>query len=1141
MKKRYKAIRNRRASGDMLKMVESRTRDLTLQTIMLTALFDLIPDPIFTKDAEMRYTYCNKAFLDHFGKRKEEIIGSSSVGMPGVTAEMEELYNKNDRAVLKGGRKITMEERVPAADGTIPIFETTKLPLVVDGVALGLIGAAHNITERKEKESLMTARYRHTKKLSDALASITKSPTISAGALDAAAAAIVREGCDAIGAHRIGIWIYSEETFGEVLENISCYDALGKQYAVLPDLDLTNHSGYLSLLKSERLIVMNDADEYRLVTGGPNANGHVCAALNAPIRIDGKLTGVVCVEQLLYEGAPKKREWMMEEQSFASSLADLMALAISGYERSKARDDAEVASQAKSAFLANMSHEIRTPMNAILGVTEILMHNEQLPADIEEGLDRIYNSCDMLLGIINDILDFSKIEAGKMDIMPARYKTASLINDSVQLNMMRIGDKPIEFKLQIDENTPAEMIGDELRIKQILNNLLSNAFKYTDAGVVTLTVAAEPGMNASRTFLTFGVRDTGSGMTEPQVKALFNEYIRFEQRNTKAIEGTGLGLAITHRLVDLMNGDIHVESSVGEGTLFTVQLPQGVAGDTVIGRETAENFSNFRMNYMTYRKRGQLTRDPMPYGSVLIVDDVETNLYVAAGLMKPYKLKIDTAISGREAIEKIKNGKVYDVVFMDHMMPEMDGIETTRNLRGIGYAAPIVALTANAVAGQADMFLSSGFDEFISKPIDMRQMNAVLNKLVRDKQPPEVIEAARNSQSNDTKQIVGAEDSSANARRLLNSFIRDARKAVTVFEHMSQTDGWKNDEELQKFTVSVHGIKSALLNIGEKELSESAYKLEMGGREHNAVLIKGSLPEFTRRLRLLFEKFEPETQGSVVVYDIENLCGKLVSVSKYCAEYNRRDALDIMAGLKSNSPGINKKLDELTEHIMQGEFEEAENEAAILADSIPSLNIGMDTRCTKKTPVSDRKIEGLDIVKGLERYGNEEEVYLKILRSYAASVGSMLNAIETISEDKLLDYRIKVHGIKGASLDIFALQTGKDAKALEDAATNGDYGFVTENHPAFFLTARQLVSDIEDLFAIIAAENPKPKKDKPDEALLDKLLTACNTYDIDGVDQAMEEIEQYQYESDGGLVEWLRKNADMMDFPRIAERLSGVQ
>ncbi|MCL2636897.1 MAG: ATP-binding protein [Oscillospiraceae bacterium] len=589
-------------------------------------------------------------------------------------------------------------------------------------------------------------------------------------------------------------------------------------------------------------------------------------------------------------------------------------------------EELKAASNSKSSFLANMSHEIRTPMNAIIGITEIIIQNEILSPEVEEGLEKIYSSCNMLLGIINDILDLSKIEAGKIDIIPAQYSVASLLNDSVHLNVMRINEKPIKFELEINENINAKLVGDELRIKQVLNNLLSNAFKYTSAGRVTLSASLES--QESGAVLVLCVEDTGCGLNKEQLGKLFSEYSRFNSNENRTVEGTGLGLAITQRLIKLMNGVIHVESEQGVGSKFTVKLPQGTVDTTVIGKEVVESLKQFRMNYITHKKRIQVERDPMPYGKILIVDDVETNLYVAEGLMKLYRLQTDTVMSGRAAINKIKNGGAYDIIFMDHMMPEMDGIEATKHLRDFGYEGIIIALTANAVAGQADVFLQNGFDDFISKPIDIRQLDSLLNKYVRDKQSQEVIDAAR-SQFSDKKQS-SAENKSAKADlMLIESFIRDARKAVAVL------DGLDFDKDLQKFIITVHGIKSSSGIVGEAQLSERAKKLEHAGREKNMDFVTAEAPGFLSELRALLDRLEKENKNDCAGgEDAKDLPEKLAEINEMCADYNRKGALDALAGITKYSKKTKEILDKIKEFVMHSEFEEAEAEAEAYANEL---------------------------------------------------------------------------------------------------------------------------------------------------------------------------------------------------------------
>jgi signal transduction histidine kinase len=395
---------------------------------------------------------------------------------------------------------------------------------------------------------------------------------------------------------------------------------------------------------------------------------------------------------------------------------------------------AEDANRAKSAFLAKMSHEIRTPMNAILGIAEIQLQNENISPDIKEALNRIMNSGSLLLGIINDILDISRIEAGKLQLIQTKYDVAGLINDTAFLNIIKYENKPIDFTLNVDENIPSMLFGDELRIKQVLNNLLSNAFKYTDAGEVELSFEIEnpPASADDVVTLIFRVRDTGQGMTAEQVGKLGDDYSRFNLQTNRTTEGIGLGMSITRSLIKTMKGEIFLESEPGKGSLFTVRLPQGNAGAPALGSITAESLRTFGSYYTEKTKKTMTEREPVPFGKVLVVDDLELNLYVVKGKLLPYGLHIDTATSGFEAIEKVKNN-VYDIVFMDYMMPKMDGVEAAREIRKLGREyekLPIIAITANAVSGVREKLLESGFNGFISKPIDTRELDEMIRKWI---------------------------------------------------------------------------------------------------------------------------------------------------------------------------------------------------------------------------------------------------------------------------------------------------------------------------------------------------------------------------------------------------------------------------
>ncbi|MCL2764686.1 MAG: ATP-binding protein [Treponema sp.] len=541
-------------------------------------------------------------------------------------------------------------------------------------------------------------------------------------------------------------------------------------------------------------------------------------------------------------------------------------------------------------------------MNAILGITEIQLQDDELPQSTKEALERIYNSADLLLGIINDILDLSKIEAGMLELVPVQFDIASLIHDTVQLNMMRYESKPIEFKLELSENIPLMFYGDELRLKQILNNLLSNAFKYTQEGMIILTVSSGPcGSDADDVMLVFGISDTGQGMTAEQVKKLGSEYARFNMEANRKTEGTGLGMNITRNLLKMMNGGIQIESTPGMGSTFTVSVPMKCLVSEPIGREMARNLMKLNIVSALKIKTVQINREFMPYGNVLIVDDVETNLYVAKGLMSPYGLTIDTAVSGFEALDKIRDGSVYDIIFMDHMMPKMDGIEAAKIIRSLGYTKPIVALTANALSGQAELFLQNGFDDFISKPIDIRQLNLTLNKLVRDKQPNDVIEAARYQKE---YMMMGLSLTDVDPQ-LAEFFIRDAKKSAAIMEAI-YINKCRRTDDISMFIINMHAMKSALANISEDELSETAARLEEAGREKNIKIILSELPSFLELLYAVIYKFEAkEEKQREIKEDAEGgsslLNEKLREIRAACSVYNKKAAKDLLAELKEKA------------------------------------------------------------------------------------------------------------------------------------------------------------------------------------------------------------------------------------------------
>ena len=480
---------------------------------------------------------------------------------------------------------------------------------------------------------------------------------------------------------------------------------------------------------------------------------------------------------------------------------------------------AEESNKAKSRFLARMSHEIRTPITAVLGISEIQLQNTDLPIQIEEAFAKIHNSSNSLLGIINDILDLSKIEAGKMALIQEQYSVSKLISNATHLHLAYSTGKDITFNLDIDENLPAVLLGDLVRIEQIVNNLISNAFKYTDKGSVLLSFSHTK-LEGDSICLDISIKDTGIGMTKEQLKAIYKDYTRFHEKDARKIGGTGLGMSIVYSLVQLMDADIDITSSVGIGTNVTVSIPQKAIGEDILGKEATSKLSKLETDVESIVKRLKIKPEPMPYGKVLIVDDTEANLYVAKGLMSFYDLDITTCTSGYEAVNKIEQGHVYDIIFMDHMMPGMDGVETMNLIRKQDYTGPIVVLTANAMIGQAEEFMKRGFDGFMSKPIQTAHLHSVLVKHIKDKQPIEVIEAAMRSAIDKNVDIDNFQNNEEIQQKLKADFYRFAQ---TAKDKLNKALG---DGDFKEAHILMHSLKGLARLIHENDLAGHAEQIE---------------------------------------------------------------------------------------------------------------------------------------------------------------------------------------------------------------------------------------------------------------------------------------------------------------------------
>ncbi len=522
---------------------------------------------------------------------------------------------------------------------------------------------------------------------------------------------------------------------------------------------------------------------------------------------------------------------------------------------------AESANHAKSDFLANMSHEIRTPINAVLGMNEMILREDhraqELARDDSEAMletlkninvyaNDVKNAGHNLLAIVNDILDFSKIEAGKMDITEAPYQLSSLLNDLNNMILFKAQDKKLDFKIDVDRTLPDDLYGDEVRVRQVLTNILGNAVKYTEKGFVRLTLRGEE-QGDGTILLKAEICDSGIGIRPEDKEKLFNKFQRLEMERNSTVEGTGLGLVITQRLLDMMGGTIAVESEYGKGSVFTVTIPQRIVSNVSVG--------NFQERFETNMQQGGSYKESFraPSAKILVVDDTRINLAVVSNLLKSTLMQIDTALSGAEAV-KMAEDKSYDLILMDQRMPEMDGTEALHKIRetsgGKSVKTPVICLTADAVIGAKERYLSEGFSDYLTKPIDSFALEKMLRKhlpsskieLIKEESKPEEKPEEDTSDSFDVLRAAGVNPAEGLQytnndegfyKTLLNEYaVSYPEKSGKIKENYT-AGNWK------EYSVYVHALKSTSKMIGAMELSELAAKLEAAANNSDIDTIKG--------------------------------------------------------------------------------------------------------------------------------------------------------------------------------------------------------------------------------------------------------------------------------------------------------------
>ena len=771
-------VKNRRTGRQLERLVEERTRDLELQTSLLTTIFDSSPDFIFCKDLKSRYTQCNKSLEDFFNVTAADIIGKDDLKAFKFSPETAEEFVKEDQKIITEMRPIVFEEFIMSrSGGGKELFvETIKVPLIQNGEITGIMGISRDITKRKEIERELALQTAILTALFDAIPDFIFAKDVSFCYMQ----------CNKSYLAHLGFG--REEVIGKNdVDGFKLDPALVEEYWAA-DRKVINEGRKIML--EERI-------------PGVNGTNPLFETVKAPLVLDGEIIGLLGISHDITQ-------------------------------RKEMEEAALTASRSKSAFLANMSHEIRTPMNSIMGFSELALDSEASPKT-REYLSKIQSNADWLLQIINDILDISKIESGKLELERIPFDMHELFESCRTLIVPKAAEKGITLQFYAEPSIGKRPLGDPTRLRQILVNLLSNAVKFTNSGTVKVLTAIKEKNEETVTFH-FEIKDSGIGMTREQIERIFDPFAQAETGTTRKYGGTGLGLTISKNFIEMMGGALEVESTPGVGSKFSFDL-------------TFETIDI--SDYEKYERKIVLDEIEKPAfeGEVLLCEDNAMNQQVICEHLTRVGLKSVVAENGKAGVEMVESrkregGKQFDLIFMDIHMPVMDGLEAAERIIGLGTGVPIVAMTANIMSSDLEIYKTSGMRDYIGKPFTSQELWRCLLKYLKPVRQED-------KEKNMVQNSMPIEEDKGFQRELKIIFVRTNRGKYEEIEKALE------EGDIRQANRLAHSLKTNAGQIREEPLREAASEVEQMLKEGKKRVTAEQLKRVETELAIVLEKLEP--------------------------------------------------------------------------------------------------------------------------------------------------------------------------------------------------------------------------------------------------------------------------------------------